>query len=378
MSGVEDYLARLRGHGVEPDGEVAARCAILETARRLAREAGGSIESDADLAATLADLVEWPGRRARVLRAEFLELPEEVTTTAMRTHQKYLPVRGPRGPAPALRRRDGQREDREGPDRAGQRVGPERPARRRAVFLRRRTSASPSSRGFRELSRLSFQDRLGDYRQKTRAPGGALRGDRARRRAGPDLVEPAVTTAARLAKVDLTTQMVKEFTDLQGVVGGIYARREGYPDAVWKAIYDQYRPASAGDEPPREASGAVLSLADRFDTLAGFFSIGLLPTGSRDPYGLRRAAYGAVAIVVAQADGGSTGGRSSAGALSLYPAARGGPARRERCVAARDVLRGTASQLPRAPRPFLRRDLRRRRTSDVWDFADAADRARSP
>ena len=84
----------------------------------------------------------------------------------------------------------------------------------------------------------------------------------------PDLVE-TVRAAARLSKADLTTRMVKEFTDLQGVVGGIYARREGQPDSVWKAIYDQYRPQGATDDPPRDDTGAVLSLADRFDTVTG-------------------------------------------------------------------------------------------------------------
>src|SRR5262249_6436838 len=115
----------------------------------------------------------------------------------------------------------------------------------------------------------------------------------------PDLVD-SIVTAARLSKTDLTTRMVREFTDLQGVVGGIYARREARPEAVWKAIYDQYRPASATDDPPREAAGAILSLADRFDTLVGLFLIGLTPTGSRDPYGLRRAAFGAVSIIVSR------------------------------------------------------------------------------
>jgi glycyl-tRNA synthetase beta chain len=166
--------------------------------------------------------------------------------------------------------------------------------------------------------------------------------------------------------------MVKEFTDLQGVVGGIYARREGQPDEVWQAIYDQYRPAFAGDEPPREASGAILSLADRFDSLAGFFAIGLAPTGSRDPYGLRRAAFGAVAIVIAR------GWRRNwrpllEKALSLYP---GGVA----TVAPEEAL----SELEKFFAERLRSLLERRGHAydeisavlavDVWNFADVSDR----
>src|SRR5262249_36196315 len=108
----------------------------------------------------------------------------------------------------------------------------------------------------------------------------------------------APRTAGKLSKAALTTQVVREFTDLQGVIGGIYARRDRQPDAVWKAIYDHYRPTSGSDDPPREASGAIVSLADRFDSLAGLFKIGLAPTGSKDPYGLRRAGLGVVAIAV--------------------------------------------------------------------------------
>ena len=174
-----------------------------------------------------------------------------------------------------------------------------------------------------KLERLSFQDLLGNYRQKT----ARLERARRSRSRGPSGCPRPVQTAraaARLSKADLTTLMVKEFTDLQGVVGGIYARREGHPDSVWKAIYDQYRPASATDDPPREATGAILSLADRFDTLAGLFRIGLVPTGSKDPYGLRRAALGAVVDRHRAQLAGRLAADRAQGAL-LYPAdARGG------------------------------------------------------
>ena len=99
-------------------------------------------------------------------------------------------------------------------------------------------------------------------------------------------------------KVDLTTEMVKEFTSLQGVVGGLYAREEGYPEAVWQAIYDQYLPASTEDPIPRGTVGRLTALADRMDTLAGLFGLGHVPTSSRDPFGLRRAAQGVVRIAL--------------------------------------------------------------------------------
>jgi glycyl-tRNA synthetase beta chain len=107
--------------------------------------------------------------------------------------------------------------------------------------------------------------------------------------------------AARLVKADLVTDMVREFPDLQGVVGGLYARRDGENEPVWKAVYDHYLPAGADDALPREGVGRVVALADRLDTLAGFFALGLVPTGSRDPYALRRAALGVVRILL---DGG--------------------------------------------------------------------------
>jgi glycyl-tRNA synthetase beta chain len=369
VTGVEDYLARLRSHGVEPDGEVR-RVRILDNARRLAREAGGSIESDADLAGTLADLVECPGVVRGSFAEEFLELPEEVTTTAMRTHQKYLPVRGPSGLLPHFVAVMDNRDDPKGfISRGNEWVLNARLADARFFYdddVRR-----PLESRLPELSRLSFQDRLGDYAARTQRLE-KLSEAIARAVGRSDLV-PAVTTAARLAKTDLTTKMVKEFTDLQGVVGGIYARREGYPDAVWKAIYDQYRPASAGDELPGEASGAVLSLADRFDALAGFFQIGLPPTGSRDPYGLRRAAYGAVAIIAA------SGWRLDwrpvvAGALSLYP---DGVA----TVPSEEALRQLGTFFEERLRNFLERrghsydEISAVLSVDAWNFADAADRA---
>jgi glycyl-tRNA synthetase beta chain len=222
-----------------------------------------------------------------------------------------------------------------------------------------------------ELSRLSFQDRLGDYRQKTERVE-QLAGTIAHVVGRPDLVEP-VTRAARLSKVDLTTRMVREFTDLQGVVGGIYARLEGHPEAVWRSIYDQYRPAGGAGEPPREAAGAILSLADRFDTLAGLFRLGLVPTGSRDPYGLRRAAVGVVAIVTGRAwrlDWKPVARQ----ALSQYPGDLPGPG-----------VDAALLELEKFFAERLRNLLERRGHAydeisavigaGVWDFADAAERA---
>ncbi len=371
VTGPDDYLGKLRNAYVEPDAE-ARRIAILERARALANEVHGQIEAHADLAATLADLVEWPGLVRGSFAPEFLDLPEEITVTVMRTHQKFLPVRGPGGLLPHFIAVMDNDADRKGFIAKGcEWVLNARLADAR-FFFDEDAKQSLESR-LPELSRLTFQEKLGDYRQKT-SRIQELAEAIAREIGRPDLVEPA-RTAGLLAKTDLVSHVVREFTDLQGIVGGIYARRERHPDSVWKAVYDQYRPASGSEEPPREASGAVLSMADRFDSLAGLFRLGLVPTGSRDPYGLRRAALGIVSIAFGRnwrADWRPIVRR----ALSLYPA--------EIQVLDDDAV---VEELGRFFADRLRSLLERRGSSydeisavlnvGVWDFADAADRARA-
>ena len=369
VGGVEEYLSKLRSSGVEPDPE-ARRVVILDAARQSAREVGGSIEADADLAATLADLVEWPGVVRGSFAPEYLDLPDEITTTAMRTHQKYMPVRGASGLLPHFVAVMDNREDRKGLIAKGNEWVLNARLADARFFFEEDTRQSLESR-LSDLSRLSFQERLGSYAAKTgrlEELADVIAGAVGR----TDLVQSA-RIAARLAKADLTTKMVKEFTDLQGVVGGIYARREGYPDAVWTAIYDQYRPASATDDPPREPSGAIVSLSDRFDTLAGLFQIGLAPTGSKDPYGLRRAAFGAVSIIVAN------GWRQDwrpvvASAIAQYP---DGVA----TVGSEETLAQLESFFAERLRNFLERrghsydEISAVLAVDVWNFADVADRA---
>ncbi len=348
----------------------ARREAILESSKRLASQVGGKIDADSDLAAVLADLVEWPGLVRGSFDPEFLELPEEITTTAMKVHQKFLPVRGPDGLLPHFIAVMDNSDDRRGFIAKGcEWVLNARLADAR-FFFREDSRESLESR-LPELERLTFQERLGSYASKTarlEELAVAIAESVGRR----DFTSE-VRMAARLSKADLTTRMVREFTDLQGIVGGLYARAEGQPEPVWKAISDQYRPQGQTDELPREAAGAVLSLADRFDTLAGIFRLGLLPTGSKDPYGLRRAAAGAVAIAVERQwrlDWTPIAER----ALALYPADLPGlPADR------------ALGELSTFFAERLRNFLERRGSSydevaavtrvGTWDFADAAERA---
>jgi glycyl-tRNA synthetase beta chain len=147
-----------------------------------------------------------------------------------------------------------------------------------------------------QLSHLAFHDKLGSYADKAERMA-ALSAHLCARLGWPE-ERPQAYLAARLLKADLATDVVKEFTSLQGIVGGIYAREEGHPEEIWQAIYDQYLPASTEDRLPRGRIGRVVGLADRIDTLAGIFGLGLVPTGSKDPFGLRRAAQGAVRIAL--------------------------------------------------------------------------------
>jgi glycyl-tRNA synthetase beta chain len=369
VTGPADYLQKLRGAYVEPDGD-ARRAAILESARRLATQVGGRIDADSDLTAVLADLVEWPGLVRGAFDPQFLELPEEITTTAMRVHQKFLPVRGADGLLPHFIAVMDNAADRRGFIAKGNEWVLNARLADARFFFREDSRETLESR-LPELERLTFQDRLGSYAAKAarlEELSAAIAEAVGRREIVPD-----VRTAARLSKADLVTRMVREFTDLQGVMGGLYARAEGQPEPVWKAIYDQYRPQGAADDPPRGETGAVLSLADRFDTLAGLFRAGLLPTGSRDPYGLRRAAAGAVAIAISRRwrlDWRPIARK----ALDLYPADLPGL--------------GPEAALAELETFFadrLRNHLERAGSSydevsavvnvGVWDFADAADRA---
>jgi glycyl-tRNA synthetase beta chain len=147
------------------------------------------------------------------------------------------------------------------------------------------------------LEHVTFQKDLGSYAKKTERVGQLAERLAALVSAGVVVDAPALQTASRLAKADLTSELVKEFTELQGIVGGLYARAQGFPAAVGDAIYDQYKPESMEDSVPRTAEGSLLAIADKADTIAGMFGLGLEPTGSKDPFALRRAANGIVKIL---------------------------------------------------------------------------------
>ncbi|MCC6858174.1 MAG: glycine--tRNA ligase subunit beta [Bryobacterales bacterium] len=244
---------------------------------------------DPDLLAKLVHLTEYPTPIAGEFSPEYLSLPEEVLITVMRRHQNYFSVRDAGGRlAPRFIAVMNTSADPGGLVRQGN----ERVLRARfndARFFWQTDRRKTLEERLPGLAHVTFQARLGSYLEKTERMVALVR------ELGGD--EYAVE-AARLSKCDLTTELVKEFTELQGVVGGLYARAEGKPEQVWQAIYDHYQPAAMEDPIPRNLQGRLVSLADKLDTLRGCFSIGLIPTGSRDPFALRRAAQGVIKILV--------------------------------------------------------------------------------
>jgi glycyl-tRNA synthetase beta chain len=239
-------------------------------------------------------LTEYPTPVMGRFDERFLELPREVLTTVMRHHQRYFTVQDGEGKlAPRFIAVMNMKADRKGyVVKGNERVLEARFTDARFFWEvdRQRTLASRTD----GLAHVTFQAKLGSYRDKTL--GIVLTVRRLAGWLGLDL--ELAERAARLCKVDLMTEMVKEFPELQGVMGGLYARADGEPEEVAQAIYDHYLPQSMEDPIPRTAYGQILSLADKLDTLEGCFGIGLIPSGSKDPFGLRRAAQGVVKVLV--------------------------------------------------------------------------------
>jgi glycyl-tRNA synthetase beta chain len=262
---------------------------------------------DSDLLREVPDLVEYPAVVAGTFAVEFArDLPEEVLITTLVHHQHYFPIEGEDGRLlPAFLAVINSEPDNEKTiSRNAERVVTARL--RDARFFWETDRQTPLESRIERLDTVLFHKKLGSYRQK------ASRIERlaawiARESFGADASTAAdAAKAARLAKADLTTDMVREFTELQGVMGAIYAREEGLPESIWKAIYFHYLPIGVeANAPPTKAhlgkaavTWAAVSLADKLDTLVGLFSAGEKPTGSRDPYGLRRAAQGVLKILV--------------------------------------------------------------------------------
>jgi glycyl-tRNA synthetase beta chain len=295
-----EYAAKLEAAYVLADVS-ARRERIRKALDRVTRTVEGARwREDEPLVETVTQLTEWPSVVLGTFEHEYLELPEEVLVTVMRDHQKYFAVDDANGRlAPHFLAVLNTQVDAAGE--AVIRHGNERVLRARfndARFFWTFDQKTPLAERVELLKAVTFQKDLGSYAIKTETNlrlAGALATMVMGRGVAVD--EPALLTATRLAKADLTAELVKEFTELQGVIGGLYARAEGLGDTVAQAIYWQYRPAAADDAIPPTVEGQLLGLADRMATIVDMFALGLEPTGSKDPFALRRAANGVIRIL---------------------------------------------------------------------------------
>jgi len=294
VSGFAEYREKLAAAYVVLDREARKERIVRGIARLTAAESLRPVDAPA-LLDEICGLVEWPVPLLGSIDERFMALPREVLTTTMRANQKYV----------TTERADGSFAPRfavvaniEAPDGGAQIVaGNERVLRSRladAEFFWDQDRRTPLAERVPHLAELVFQERLGTMLDKTHrlvelvphlAPYTGAREDDAKR-------------AALLCKADLVSGMVREFPELQGIMGRYYAAHDGEPEAVAQAIGDHYAPQGPSDRCPSAPLSVTVALADKIDTLAGFFIVDEKPTGSRDPYGLRRAALGVIRLVV--------------------------------------------------------------------------------
>jgi glycyl-tRNA synthetase beta chain len=296
----DDYLGVLEAAQVTAD--VALRRHRIRKALDLETRSvpDARWREDAALVETVTSLTEWPSVVLGNFDPEYLELPEEVLVTVMRDHQKYFAVESSAGKLqPYFLAVLNTRPEESGIETI--RHGHERVLRARfndgRFFWRVDQKISLEDR-VEMLKSVTFHKELGSYWDKTQAnlriaeKLAALVEER-----GTAVDKKALAKAVELAKTDLTTELVKEFTELQGIVGGLYARAQALGEKVAQAVYWQYSPAAVEDPIPPTVEGQVLGIADRIQTIVGMFTIGLEPTGSKDPFALRRAANAIVKIL---------------------------------------------------------------------------------
>jgi glycyl-tRNA synthetase beta chain len=295
VDSIESYVDGLREARVLVRQD-ERRSEIVEGVTRAAREKGGRPVADESLIDEVTHLVEWPVPLAGQIDDRFLDIPREVIVTSMRDHQRYFSV-----------------EDENGkllpyfitvsnmvvPDPEVVLAGNRRVLAARltdAMFFVREDLKKPLADRVDALRGIVFQQKLGTIHEKVER-FAALAAE-FNRLLGTPCAEEDIVRAATLAKADLTTGMVGEFPELQGVIGAEYATRQGENSVVADAIFDHYLPRGAEEALPRSDVAALIALADKLDTVVGCFGIGLIPSGTADPYALRRAALGIIRILL--------------------------------------------------------------------------------
>jgi glycyl-tRNA synthetase beta chain len=294
-----DYEKKLRGNGVIVRQEERREKIERELATH-AKRGGYHVHEDENLLELVTYLNEYPSVIEGDFDPSFLELPDEILITVMRGHQKYFAVEKRGGElAPHFLAVINLARDSQGLVRAGH----EQVLRARfadARFFWQSDQKCQLADILPKLQKITYESRLGSYFDKVERMRAIARW-LAEQWYALGIVQIHVADAdraAELAKCDLATEMVREFTELQGIVGGLYARAQGESEEVADAVYDHYRPVGLDDPIPRNLTGCAVALADKLDSIVGCFMVGAVPTGSSDPYALRRAALGVVKIIL--------------------------------------------------------------------------------
>ena len=299
VNGFSDYEKKLHANGVIVRS-VRRQEKIGKELESFAKRGSHRIHEDANLLRLVTYLNEFPTVIQGDFDPAFLNLPDEILVTVMRGHQKYFALEKKNGElAPHFLAVINSNKDPQGIIRAGH----ERVLRARFADARFFWEADQKCRladYLPKLDRVTYESRLGSYRDKVERVRDVARW-LAEQWFNLGMHQAHVAEAdraAELAKCDLATEMLREFPELQGVVGGLYARAQGEPDEISDAVYDHYRPVGVDDPIPRNLTGCAVALADKFDSVVGCLAVGIVPTGSSDPYALRRASLGIVKIIL--------------------------------------------------------------------------------
>lgn len=289
------YLEELKKNYVIAD-QNERKEKIMYEAKRMAKSLGGEIKEDPDLLEELTYIVEYPTPITGNVKEEYLTLPKDVITTPMREHLRYIPVyrSGDTLMPYFITIRNGNSDYADIVAAGNEKVLGARLE--DAKFFYNEDLKTPLADRVESLKGIVFQEKLGTIYDKVKRIRELSEKIGQYLEVAEETLE-AVDRAALLSKCDLTTNMVQEFTELQGKMGEVYALKNGEEKIVAQAIREQYLPAFAGDELPKSTTGSILSLADKLDSIVGLFAIGLTPTGSQDPFALRRAAIGMIHMV---------------------------------------------------------------------------------
>lgn len=293
---VDNYEKLLEENYVILDQE-KRRETIKYGSMKLAKSVDGEIMPDEDLLEELTFIVEYPTPIMGAIQEKYLELPKEVITTPMRDHLRFIPIYSSNGGLLPyfITIRNGNEEYKDIVINGNQKVLEARLE--DAVFFYKDDISKPLSDYIPNLSGLMFHEKLGNMAEKSGRDAKLAQRIAQDLQLGETTVNDIIR-AAELSKADLTTKLVQEFTELQGVMGAIYAEQSGEAEIVSKAINEQYMPRFSGDELPETTVGSVLAIADKLDSICGMFAVGIIPTGSQDPFALRRQAIGIINIIL--------------------------------------------------------------------------------